>query len=425
MSARGTPVLAALSVLGLGITVLWGCESTPPPPACDPDNGGITLPDGFCALVVADSVGRVRHITVAANGDIFAAMRRDRPATGIVALRDTSGDGRADLITRFGERGGTGISLYAGYLYFAADDRVLRYPYREGRLRPREAAETVVSGLPGVGSLHHAKTAVIDPAGNLFVNIGSPSYSCEEGEERVSAGIDPCPELENRAGIWRFDAGRLNQTQADGTRFATGLRNTFALAVHPVTGDLWGAQHGRGSLTSAWGGFYTDEDDLQKPAEEFVRIIEGDDFGWPYCYHDPVRGKKLLAPEYGGDGLEVGRCAEFKDPEIAFPAHFAPMAIAFYTGELFPHRYRGGAFIAFHGSRRRATLPESGHTVVFVPFADGRPTGEWEIFADGFEGEDRNPGEHRPSGVTMGPDGSLYVTDDRGGRIYRIVYLGE
>ncbi len=134
----------------------------------------------------------------------------------------------------------------------------------------------------------------------------------------------------------------------------------------------------------------------------------------------------MLAPEYGGDGRKAGRCAEKIEPIVAFPAHWGPNGLLFYSGAQFPERYRGGAFIAFHGSWNRAPLPQGGYNVVFVPFAGDRPAGVWEIFADGFAGPDVSPrgAEHRPVGLAQGPDGSLYVSDDRGGRIYRISYLG-
>ncbi len=401
-------------------------------PACDADNGGISLPDGFCALVVADEIGAARHLVVAPNGDVFVAVRGSRRGNttgGIVALRDDDGDGRADTIVRFAEEyetGGTGITLFGGYLYFAHDGGVVRAPLPEGELEPSAAFEEVVSGLPGPGTTHAAKSAVIDGQGRLFVNIGSPSNACqEETRQAGSPGQDPCPQLETRAGVWMFDAERPGQTQADGVRFATGLRNTFALSVQPSTGQLWGVQHGRDQLAQLWPDLFSEEQSAEKPAEEFVQIDEGDDFGWPYCYFDPDLDRKVLAPEYGGDGEISGRCADRKDPVIGLPGHWGPNALAFYTGEKFPSAYRGGAFIAFHGSWNRAPLPQGGYNVVFVPFGeDGQPTGDWQVFADEFAGEDKSPrgAAHRPSGVAVGPDGSLYIADDRGGRIYRVLY---
>jgi glucose/arabinose dehydrogenase len=166
---------------------------------------------------------------------------------------------------------------------------------------------------------------------------------------------------------------------------------------------------------------------VEKPAEEFVLIGQGSDFGWPYCYYDPASDTKVLAPEYGGDGREVGRCAEKDDPLIAFPAHWAPNGLHFYRGDQFPAEYNGGAFIAFHGSWNRAPMPQGGYNVVFAPFEGNEPTGEWSVFADGFAGSDVSPrgAAHRPVGIAEGPDGSLYVSDDAGGRIYRILYVGR
>ena len=425
-----------LVVLGLALSLTGGSEAVPsgagrsPQTDCDPDDAGLTLPAGFCASVFADRVGRARHIAVADNGDVFVSLRSSRrgdPPVGVMALRDSDGDGKADEQHNFGDVGGTGIALYGGYLYFAPDDRVLRYPLATGSLEPAGPPETIVSGLPAEAS-HATKSIEISRAGDLYVNIGAPSNTCQVEDRALrSPGQDPCPELERRAGVWRFDANRTGQTQADGQRFATGLRNMVALELHPETGVLYGVQHGRDQLAQNWPELYTERENAEKPAEEFVRIDEGDDFGWPYCFYDPELERKVLAPEYGGDGQEVGRCAEKEDPIVAFPGHWGPNGLLFYTGDQFPEDYRGGAFIAFHGSWNRAPLPQGGYNVVFQPFEDGEPAGDWEVFADGFAGGEKGPrsAEHRPSGLAQAPDGSLYVADDRGGRIYRIVYVGE
>lgn len=406
-------------------------ESRQAVPACAEDDAGLDLPDGFCAFVVEEDLGIARHVAVAENGDIYVARRRDRDGEGggVVALRDLDGDGRSDVRLDFGgENGGTGITIHDGHVYFAHDAGVVRARLVEGQLEPRRPLEIIVSELPGPGTAHSAKSAVIDEDGNLFVNIGAPSNSCQEEDRQVdSPGQDPCPELETRGGIWRFSASRTGQVQSDGTRFATGLRNTFALAIQPGTGLLWGAQHGRDQLFLNWqSAGYTEEDQAEKPAEEFVQINEGDNFGWPYCYFDPELNAKVLAPEFGGDGGNTGRCGRMKNPTVALPAHWAPNAVAFYAGEQFPERYHGGVFIAFHGSWNRAPLPQGGYNVIFIPFEDGQPTGEWEVFADGFAGEQVDPrsADHRPAGLAVGPDGSLYVSDDRGGVLYRIVFTG-
>jgi glucose/arabinose dehydrogenase len=392
---------------------------------CDAGNGGIQLPEGFCAWVVADDVGRARHLVVSSRGDIYVALRGGRGGEGgILALRDTDGDGRADVSERFGdERGGTGIALHDGYLYFGRNDAVLRYRLDPGRLVPEAEPEVVVSGLPSEGS-HAVKSIALGADGYLYVNVGSPSNSCQR-EDRTpgSPGEDPCPELETRAGIWRFDVDRLGQEQGDGERWASGLRNTVALAADPASGTVYGAIHGRDQLHQNWGDLYDEHDGAEKPSEEFHRIDRGDDYSWPYCYHDGDLGRLVLAPEYGGDASAAGRCADHREPLLAFPGHWAPNALTFYHGRTFPERFHGGVFIAFHGSWNRAPLPQQGYNLVFVPFISGEPVGSWEVFADGFAGENPGPrsADHRPSGLAVGPDGSLYVADDRGGRIWRIV----
>jgi glucose/arabinose dehydrogenase len=386
------------------------------PPRCDPGNGGIALPPGFCAVVFADGAGSPRHLAVVPWGDVYAALNDG----GILALRDADGDGRAEVKETIGGPGGSGIALAGRSLYFAANDRVLRYTLAPGRLVPAGPPVTVVSGLPTGG--HTAKTIALDGRGGLFVNVGSRSNVCVERGRPGGAGADPCPELATRAGIWRFAADGAGQTQAQGTRFATGIRNAVALTVGP-DGRLYALQHGRDQL-GQWPGF-TERDNAEKPGEELLRVAAGADFGWPYCFYDPIARRKVLAPEYGGDGVQRGRCARAADPLMAFPGHWAPESIVFYTASHFPAVYRGGAFVAFHGSWNRAPLPQAGYRVVFVPFRGGSPAGGYQDFATGFAGPQPNPGSaHRPMGLAVGPDGSLYVSDDSGGRIWRIFHHG-
>ena len=411
--------------------------------ACDADNGGITLPPGFCAVVVADLVdaGRpalARHMAVTPTGDVFVAInspRNNNPTFGIIGLRDTDGDGRADEQSRFSAGlGGSGIAWGQASLYLGANDRVLRFRLPAGRLTPVGGPEVVVSGLPNTGD-HISKTVVLAGTHTLFVNIGSASNACQVANRQAqSPGVFPCPELPIRAGVWTFDARGTNQTQADGEHYATGLRNMVALAVNPRNNELYGVQHGRDMLFENWPQFFTVEEDAVLPSEEFVRITRGSDNGWPYCYFDAVfEHRKVLAPEYGGNGQLVSggpgiNCASYNQPLVNFGAHWAPNGLHFYSGNQFPARYRGGAFVAFHGGFDRAPLPNEGYQVQFVPFGqNGSPSGPAETFADGFAGS-TGPlpatARHRPVGVTEGPDGSLYVSDDRGGRIWRIVYTG-
>ena len=191
-----------------------------------------------------------------------------------------------------------------------------------------------------------------------------------------------------------------------------------------ASGRLFATQHGRDQLAESWGKLYTPKQGAELPSEELVEVQQGDDFGWPYCYYDPGRKKLVLAPEYGGDGgKEVGRCAEKKPPVAAFPAHWAPNALAIYTRSEFPKAYQGGAFIAFHGSWNRAPSPQGGYNVVFQPLADGKASGKYMVFADGFR-SGKDGVEHRPTGLAIGPDGSLYIADDAAGRIWRVTYKG-
>lgn len=423
---RSTAQLCVLSA----VIVAAACSANPDLPPCAPDNAGLTLPDGFCALVVADvkigdSVATVRHLAVAANGDVFAALN----SGGFVVLRDSDGDGAADVQRHYDGDRATGIALYNGYLYFAPDDSIVRYPWPEGALEPSGKPELVAGALHREGRWHSAKGFAIGPDGSLFVNIGVPSNVCmEQPRGQGQHGIDPCPLLEVSGGIWRFDANETGQTQAaDGEHFTTGMRNTFALTIHPETGSLFGVQHGRDALAGYWPDLYTTQESAEKPAEEFMHLERGQDYGWPYCYYDRQLHKKVLAPEYGGDGKKQGRCADKTLPVTSFPGHWAPEAVRFYFGDQFPAEYRGGAFVSFHGSWNRAPEPQAGYNVAFVPFNGDEPAGDFTVFADGFAGADVSPGGalHRPTGLAIGPDGSLYVGDDRGGRVYRIVYAGD
>jgi glucose/arabinose dehydrogenase len=398
------------------------------PPACDPGNGGIQLPPGFCALVVANNIGTARHIAAAPNGDIYVGLQANGNQGGVVALHDANGDGRFEITEKIGQDSITGVALRNGYLYVAKFHSVERYRMTPGRLTPSGPPETIVSGLPGVEE-HGDKGIAFDGQGGLYVNIGAPSNACQPKNRRPKVpGQDPCPLLENSGGIWKFSESKLGQTQADGTRFATGLRQMPAISWHD--GALYIVMNNRDQLDTLWPGMFTAQENAERPAEPMYRVARaGANFGWPYCFYDYKEKALLLAPEYGGDGKQVGRCSKFDLPITSFPAHWAPVDVTFYTGSQFPEHYRNGAFIAFHGSWNRAPMPQEGYNVTFQPFASGKPAGNFEVFASGFAGTPKlmNPDDavSRADGVAQGPDGSLFISESQKGKIWRVFYQGK
>lgn len=389
----------------------------------------LTLPEGFAAYIYADNLGRARHIVVDDDGDVYVSLRELNKGKGVVALRDDNGDNQADKIEYFFDQPGTGLALKNNYLYFAPDTAVYRLELEDNELVPSKKQEKIVKKLP-LQRQHATKSITLDNHGNLYVNFGAPSNACQE-EMRTpgSPGMDPCPLLEKYGGIWKFDADKEGQLQSDGSRYATGLRNCVALDWNHECNELYVVMHGRDQLYSLWKDKFTREQNAKLPAEQFLRVKEGANFGWPYCYYDHFQDKKVLAPEYGGDGKKVGRCDKFEDPLIGFPAHWAPNDIIFYDKQQFPEKYNRGAFITFHGSWNRAPFPQQGYNVVFVPFNDCKVDTAWQVFADGFAGDKdlKSPYEadYRPMGLATGPDGSLYITDSQEGRIWKIIYEGD
>ncbi|MDB4874580.1 MAG: L-sorbosone dehydrogenase [Gemmatimonadetes bacterium] len=415
----------ALLLLAAAVGLTTACNqkkslATSATGGCD---ASIKLPQGFCATVFSESAGPARHLVVRKNGDVIAGVLDQRRQTGgVLVLRDTNHDGHADLEERFGDAGVHGVVLGSdSSLYVSTATAILRYRLTDS-LTPKKKVDTIVAGLPARAVPSH--TLAIDMRGNLVVNIGALSNGCQAKEAPRAPGRDPCPELETTGGIWTFRTDKTNQQLKDGTRIATGLHNAVALAVNPRDTMVYAVSHDRDGLHDLWPELYSNDESATLPAEEMIRVASTrPDYGWPYCYYDYLKGERVVAPEYGGDKVQTGRCDRLIQPLIAFPAHWSPMSLLFYTGKMFPAQYQTGAFIAFHGSAFRAPLPQEGYQVVFLTFKDGLAA-DYTVFASGFAGGMSSPegAAHRPVGLAQGPDGALYLSDDKGGRIWRISY---
>ena len=420
------------SLLGIAsITALlsFTCINKKPGNDNTAPNAGLKLPEGFSAAVIAENLSTPREIVVTPEGDIFIKQnfnaRRNPGGKGIVILHD-NGMGMATLKTSFGTFAGSGMYVKKGYLYASSDENVYRFKLNEKNeaINP-EKPELIVSGLLNRRE-HEAKAILLDDNDNLYVNIGAYSNSCQEKDrQKGSMGRKGCPILDSAGGIWQFKADKPNQHYGDGIRYATGLRNVVGMDWNKEDNKLFVMQHGRDQLHDIFPDMFTEQQSALLPAECMFEISKGDNAGWPYIYYDQQQHQKILAPEYGGDGKKTGG-ENAINPVAAYPGHLAPNGLLFYTGNQFPAKYKNGAFIAFHGSWNRAPEPQAGYFVVFQPFKNGKPSGEWEIFADGFSGSPEQTAsgraEHRPCGLAQGPDGSIYVTDDTKGSIYKIAY---
>ena len=338
-------------------------------PAPDPDDGAISLPPGFRALVYADNlvvnkrVGnspeKLRGLAVAPNGDVYAKGK-----FGLIwALRDTNGDGRADLIKEFGPGdGGTHILFHDGWLYHSSRTAIYRYKYTPGELVPTSPMETVVKDLPAEKD-HDAKAFAFDDQGRLLVEVGSPYNVFSEGDRRKGAkGKTPVEIAEFQktyGGFWRFDAHRLNQTQADGTRFSTGHRHAMGLQFHPVSKQFFIAQMGRDNLNVVAPEFYDELDNAERISEVMHLLREGSDLGWPTTYWDPIKKARMLAPEYGGDNRTRVDDPKFDRPAVAFPATGRRSRWPVTTARSFPPSTAAACSSLFtaHGTARPARRP--------------------------------------------------------------------
>lgn len=424
---------------------LAACRQSLPLPKADADNGGLFLPKGFEALVVADSIGPARHLAVNGNGDIYVKLTYNDPMNGrggTVGLRDLNGDGRADSIVYFGDytdigESAVGMTIHDGYLYTSTVKQVLRNKLTPDKLIPESKTEVMLTDENEnvAKNWHTTKPVAFDNSGYMYVPFGSPSDACQDikafGPVGTPGGhgLEPCPELEDHAGIWQFKAGKTNQTQKDGSKFSTGIRSVVGMQWNARDGNLYAVVNGIDNFHTIYPALYSSWQAAVLPAESLIKVKKGSNFGWPYAYYDQMLGKNVLQPGYGGDGKTVGRAAGFDTPVIGFPGHWAPMDVLFYDGDQFPERYKNGAFVAFHGSTDRSPYPQAGYIVCFIPFESGASAAKYEIFADGFTGVDTvvntNDARYRPMGLATGPDGSLYISESNKGKIWRVMYKGD
>jgi glucose/arabinose dehydrogenase len=269
-----------------------------------------------------------------------------------------------------------------------------------------------------------------DNNGHLFVGIGGKSNACstKPSPDARPVGQKPCPDLTGGGGIWRFAADRTGQSFADGTQVATGIRFMTAMDWAPKAG-LYGIMHGRDGAHAAFPDVVSASDD-DAIGDEMHHVVEGADLGWPYTYYDGARNVRLQAPDYGGDGKTLAP-GSYSTPVVVFqPLRAAPVDMVFYQGKQFPSEWRGGAFIASHGTNGpQLATGRNGYNVTFVPFDRSGKPGAMKSFAEGFAGPspaDRNGGKakYRPVGLAVAPDGALYVAESNKGRIWRITYGG-
>ena len=363
-------------------------------------------PAGFTVDLFASGLNIPRVIRVAPNGDIFLAETgagRVRVFRSGAGARSAQGEIFADGLQRV-----YGIAFYPSgsdpkFVYVATSDSVMRFPYRSGDTKASGPSEKVAS-VPGGGG-HWSRDLAFSPDDKtLFVSVGSGSNVDQGAPPPDQASIGEAPlgasfgDEQRRADVLAFDP--------DGTHervYATGIRNCSGVAVQPATGALWCAVNERDGLG----------DNL--PPDYATRVAEGAFYGWPWYYLGDHQD-----PRHKGERADLA--SRVTTPDVLIQAHSAPLGVAFYTADQFPSEYRGDAFVTLHGSWNRSTL--TGYKVVRLVMKDGKPTGEYEDFLIGFVGDDKSVWG-RPVGVAVAHDGSLLVSDDGSGSIWRVSYKGK
>ena len=271
--------------------------------ADEPD--GLILPAGFHASIVADGINGARHLAFRDNGDLYVSTRGDK-SNSIVAIH-LDANHKADKVENFSDvKGGTGIRFYHGSLYASSPTTVYRFTFSGDDLVPNAAPVTIVEGMPSNG--FSARPLAFDGSGAMFVGLGSGGNICvakDTPKGSPPVGLKPCPDLNNRAGVWRFDADKIDQKfPSDAKQLVTGVRDIDAMDWR--SGDaLYGVVHDRNGTSHAWSSLVSPAEE-NAIAEEMHRLVQGANLGWPYTYYDIAARARLTAPEYGGDGKTSG-----------------------------------------------------------------------------------------------------------------------
>jgi len=339
--------------------------------------GEITLPPGFAIAVYADNLPGARSLALGAKGTVFVGTRREGKVYALLPAADGRRAARVLTIAR-GLDSPNGVAFRDGSLYVAEISRVLRFDRIEERLDQPPPAVVVNDSFPKEG--HHGwKFIRFGPDGRLYVPVGAPCNVCESKDPRFAT-------------IMRMDprGGGLEI-------FASGVRNTVGFDWHPVSGELWFTDNGRDWLGD------------DRPPDELNRApAKGMHFGFPYRH-----GRNIVDPKFGGRGDRL----LFTAPELELGPHVASLGMRFYTGSMFPADYRNQVFIAEHGSWNRSE--PDGYRISLVKMRDNRAVA-WQPFAEGWLQDGSAWG--RPVDLQVMPDGSLLVSDDKAGAVYRISY---
>ena len=402
-------------------------------PSLAQETDGLKLPPGFHATVVADHLGVLRHLAFRDANDLYVSTQWNNTGTsGDMIAIHLDKNHVADKTQHFGVMaGGTGIRVYKGALYQASLARIYRYIFHGKDLLPVSEPVVVLDGMAATRST--ARGLAFDNEGNMFVSSGviagvdwcaDPSVS----KGQPIKGLNPCPLLNGRGGIVRFSATKLNQQFKDGELWGNGIRDMSALTWSPADKSLYAIVHGRDQTSKSFPNAVTNEQD-DNISDEMIKVTKGTNLGWPYTYWDGAQKKRIVAPEYGGNGTTEAPAGQYAIPVSEFHPRSSPLDLAFHDGKNVPARYKNGAFISRHGAGSLANPANgnNGFDVAFIPFDKNGVAGPVEEFATGFAGPTNadkavNKAKFRPVGVAEAPDGALFVTDSQSGKIWRIAY---